>query len=128
MKSEKRGHFIREWREYNELSQSELARRCALSPSAFSLLESGKTKYTQNVLERVAEVLAVTPATLISSDPFHPNEEREFMIRITELIRDMAPMSRLMALDLLEAVAKFEARQKKEGLARLALTSKASLT
>jgi transcriptional regulator with XRE-family HTH domain len=110
-------HFIRAWRTYNELSQSELARRAGLSPSALSLVEGGKAPYTQNILEKVSSVLQLKPATLLSRDPFALSDPSDFDLRIRELLLLMNKEQRLLAMDLLETIVRHqkEAERKSSG-------------
>ena len=64
------GHYIRAWRLYRGLlTQAELAAKVGLTSQSISRLESGRMKYRQEILERIAEALDCTPADLIGRDP-----------------------------------------------------------
>lgn len=69
----KRGHFIREWRKYRELTQDQLAERIGINRAYLSKIESGKRRYDQPFLEAAAEVLRCEPADLIIRDPTDPD-------------------------------------------------------
>lgn len=62
-------HFIKEWRKFRGLSQIVLGERLGVTHSTISQLETGKIKYTQDMLEALAEALNTDPASLIMRDP-----------------------------------------------------------
>lgn len=62
-------HFIKEWREFRQLSQEQLAARIDVSRGAISQLETGLTGYSQGMLEALADALACEPADLIMRNP-----------------------------------------------------------
>ncbi len=63
------GHYIREWRLFSDMTLEQLGDRINLTHATLSRIERGKTAYTQQVLERLAEVLSCQPADLICRDP-----------------------------------------------------------
>jgi transcriptional regulator with XRE-family HTH domain len=62
-------HYVREWRKFRGLTQERLAERTPFTTGAISQLETGRTKYTQDMLEALAEALQCTPADLLMRDP-----------------------------------------------------------
>lgn len=64
--------FVREWREYRQLTQEALASRVGVSQETISRLEGGKIAYTQPMLESLAEALRCEPADLIMRNPAAP--------------------------------------------------------
>ncbi len=61
---------IQELREAQGWSQSELARRCSLSQSAISRLESGESQGVDfDTLEKLAKALGCDPGYLIVKTP-----------------------------------------------------------
>jgi DNA-binding XRE family transcriptional regulator len=44
-------HFVREWRKFRGLTQERLAERTPFTTGAISQLETGRTKYTQDMIE-----------------------------------------------------------------------------
>lgn len=61
--------YIRQWREFRNLTLERLADRIDMSTSALSYLERGQSAYTQETLERLAEALGTDPASLIMRNP-----------------------------------------------------------
>lgn len=62
-------HYVREWRKFRGLTQERLAERTPFTPGAISQLETGRTKYTQDMLEALAVALDCNPGDLISRNP-----------------------------------------------------------
>lgn len=67
------GHYIRQWRDAEGLTLERLAERVGLTHGTLSRIERGKTAYTQQVLEALADALGTTPASLIMRDPLNPS-------------------------------------------------------
>ena len=55
-KPRKARHYIKEWRKHRGHTQEELAELLGITHSAISQLENGKTAYTQQMLESLADV------------------------------------------------------------------------
>jgi transcriptional regulator with XRE-family HTH domain len=68
-KRARRRTFIKQWREYRELTQDQLAERLETSKASISRIESGQQAYTQDFLEACAEALRTDPASLLMRDP-----------------------------------------------------------
>jgi transcriptional regulator with XRE-family HTH domain len=68
-KRTRRRTFIKQWREYRELTQDQLAERLETSKASISRIESGQQAYTQDFLEACAEALRTDPASLLMRDP-----------------------------------------------------------
>lgn len=66
---QRRRHFIREWREYRDLTQDQLADRLGTSKATISRIEGYKQPYTQDFLEACAEALMTQPASLLMRNP-----------------------------------------------------------
>lgn len=62
-------HFLKQWREYRGLNQSQLAERIGASVPNVSRIENLKQPYTQDFLELAAEALNTDPASLIIRNP-----------------------------------------------------------
>lgn len=67
--AQRRRHFIKEWREYRNLNQAQLAERLEMSEASLSRIENYKQPYTQDFLEAAAEALQTEPASLIMRNP-----------------------------------------------------------
>lgn len=63
-------HYIREWRKFRSLTQERLAERTPYSTGAISQLETGRTSYTQGILEALASALDCQPGDLLSRNPY----------------------------------------------------------
>jgi transcriptional regulator with XRE-family HTH domain len=61
--------YIRQWREYRELSQEQLADRLEMSAAQLSRIETGKQGYTQDFLEACADALRTDVPSLLMRDP-----------------------------------------------------------
>lgn len=70
--SERRRHFIKEWRAHRGLTMERLADRLDISKATLSRIESGKQPYTQDTLEALADALSCEPADLIMRNPTAP--------------------------------------------------------
>lgn len=65
--------FIKQWREFRELTQDELADRLETSKASISRIEAGEQAYTQDFLEACAEALRTDPESLLMRDPTNPD-------------------------------------------------------
>jgi transcriptional regulator with XRE-family HTH domain len=61
--------FFREWREFRGLKQNRVAEMLETEPSTLSRLETGKSPYDQDMLERLAEIYECEPGELLSTYP-----------------------------------------------------------
>lgn len=64
--------FIRQWRKYRNLTIEKLADRIGMSNGNLSNIETGKTGYSQETLEDIAEALRCDPADLLMRNPADP--------------------------------------------------------
>jgi transcriptional regulator with XRE-family HTH domain len=77
--------YLKQWREFRELSQDDLADMIGTSGASVSRVENLETPYTQDWLEAVAEALGCAPADLISRDP---RDERGPIDQAIKLLED----------------------------------------
>jgi transcriptional regulator with XRE-family HTH domain len=61
--------YIKQWREFRELTQEQLAEMTNMSPGNLSLIERGLQNYTQDTLEAIAHALKCSPSDLLDRDP-----------------------------------------------------------
>jgi transcriptional regulator with XRE-family HTH domain len=111
MKKKFSGHYIREWRVDADMTQAELARAADMSASNLNQIEAGNTGYTQSTLERIAAVLKVSPAVLLSVNPREEDmaeEHPRFLNEVTEMLKAMSPPTRALAHSLLVASLRHE--------------------
>lgn len=64
--------FLKEWREYNNLTQERAADRLNVSRTLLSKIENAKSPYTQGFMEAAAEAYGCDVADLIMRDPNSP--------------------------------------------------------
>jgi transcriptional regulator with XRE-family HTH domain len=67
--------FIKQWREYRNLTQDALAERLETSKASISRIEAGDQAYTQDFLEACADALMTDPASLLMRMPPKDGEE-----------------------------------------------------
>ncbi len=65
--------FLREWREYRDLTQQQLADRLDTTSATISRIESGKRDYTGDFLWAAAYALNCHASDLISRTPTQPS-------------------------------------------------------
>lgn len=65
----RRRHFIREWREFRELTQQQLADMLDSTKTSISRIEDLKQGYTQDFLEACADALGTHPGALLTRPP-----------------------------------------------------------
>ncbi len=63
------GHYIRQWRKHRGLTQEQLAERIGVTASALSQLERGTIRYTQGMLEALADALMTDAGAILNVDP-----------------------------------------------------------
>lgn len=68
-KKKRRQTYLKEWRKFRGLTQSQLAERLGLTQATIARIERGDIAYTQPVLEAMADALRCEPADLIMRDP-----------------------------------------------------------
>lgn len=61
--------FLKEWREYRQLTQEALADRVDMSVSNISQLERGLQGYSDEGLQALAEALQTEPGHILTVDP-----------------------------------------------------------
>ena len=68
-KRTRRQTFLRQWREYRNLTQDDLAERLGTSKASISRIEAGQQAFTQDFLEACADALRTDPASLLMRNP-----------------------------------------------------------
>jgi len=66
-----RRNFIKEWREFRDLTQAQLADRSGLAEPTISQLENSEIGYSHRSLESLADALDCEPGDLLSRPPQH---------------------------------------------------------
>lgn len=83
-------HHIKEWRKFRGLTQERLAERTPFTHGAISQVETGRTSYTQEMLEALAVALDCTPGDLLNVNPFKEGDVVDLMRLINDKNRDQA--------------------------------------
>lgn len=86
-KPSKPRHYVREWRQYRNLTQEQLAERIGKTHGAISQLERGLTDYTQGMLEALAYALSCEPSDLLGINPLVEGK----VVDISVLLRGAPP-------------------------------------
>lgn len=64
--------YLAEWRKHRGLNQEQLAERTGFTQGMISHLETGRTDFTGNHLELLANALQCDPADLLMRNPLDP--------------------------------------------------------
>lgn len=81
---QRRRHFIKEWREFRDLTQEQVADRLGISPTTFGRIENGKVPYNQDFLEEAAFALMCEPWDLLNRDPSKEGDVVDLMRHLNE--------------------------------------------
>lgn len=90
--------LLRKWRKFRGFTQEQLAGRLDMATASISQLETGKTGYTQDTLERLADRLNCQPADLLMRDPTDPQG-------IWSIWDRLKPVQQRQAIKVLKALA-----------------------
>ena len=82
-----RNIYFREWREYRDLTQEQLADRIGCGKSAISKLERGDTLYNASSLEAWSDALGVEPDELLRPPPSQDEPARSDIVKLLELAK-----------------------------------------
>lgn len=99
---ERQKTFFKEWREFRDLKQYEVADKLEIEPSTLSRLERGASPYDQDFLERLALVLGCDPEDLLSINPLQPSPPRLIYSRLMKA----SPEVQKKALEILDILLK----------------------
>lgn len=86
-KRARRRHFLREWREYRQLSQETAAERLEIDQSTLSRLERGETPYNQDFLEMAAYAYGCEVSDLVMRNPL----DNEALWALIDVLRKASP-------------------------------------
>lgn len=104
LKPPRRGHYIREWRTFRNMTQERLAGLVDLSISSISQLENGTQGYSQPTLEALAHALNCQPGELLMRNPSDP----EAPWGIWETLK---PATKRQAVEILRTLKRTEAAE-----------------
>lgn len=107
-------HYVREWRKYRGLTQEKLAERTPFTTGAISQLETGRTRYTQDMLEALAAALECKPGDLLSRNPFdqeQPIRDVQEIQQVLERIEGLKPENIVVLLSAIQGFRQVNAEQ-----------------
>lgn len=87
--------FLREWREYRNLTQEQLADRLETTAATISRIETGNRDYTGAFLEAAADALQCELKDLLMRNPLLEEEDP------ADMLRSLPPDDRRQAIDFL---------------------------
>jgi transcriptional regulator with XRE-family HTH domain len=84
-------NFLRQWREYRDLTQEELAEKVDTTANMIHYLETGERGLSAKWLRRLAPALNTTPGHLLEHDPNHlPTDILDIWASISKRDRETA--------------------------------------
>lgn len=101
-KQPKQRLFLKEWRKHRDgMTQARLAERANVTQGMISQLENGKSDYTGELLEKLADALNCKPTDLMTRNPLDPEspwtiwerlkpDQRKVALRMLRAIEDEA--------------------------------------
>jgi len=93
-------HYLREWREFREMTQEQLAGAVGTNASVISLLEDGKRRLSDKWLSRFAPVLKTSRGSILDHDP------NSVATSILELWSNIPESAKAQAIDILQTFRK----------------------
>jgi transcriptional regulator with XRE-family HTH domain len=91
--------YIRQWREFRNLTLEQLAARIGITHASLSRIERGLQPYSQPTLEAIAKALGTHPFTLLERDPSDP-------VDIWSVWEQAKPNERRMIVDIAKTIVK----------------------
>lgn len=96
---QRRRTFLREWRDFKNLTLDQAAERFDMSAAQLSRIETGKSPYTQDFLELASEAYITDVASLLMRNPMDPDA-------IWSIWETAKPGERQMIVDIARTVVK----------------------
>jgi transcriptional regulator with XRE-family HTH domain len=84
--------FFREWREYRDLTQEQVAERMGTNKAMISKIERGQVMYSEGSLNAFADAVSAEPRDLISRPP----PAKDTPPTLSELVEQAAPETRAL--------------------------------
>lgn len=95
-------HFLKEWRTYRQLTQSQMALRVHKDRTTYGRIEAGHSPYNQDFLELAAYALQCEPADLLIRNPL----DKSALWSIHDQLKKADPDTRDRILAVVEVMAK----------------------
>ncbi len=99
-KTQRQRTFLKEWREYRNLTQEKAAERVGIEQPTLSRIERGISPYSQDFLERLADAYMCEPADLLIRNPLAPDA----VWSIADNLRKATPEDRQRAAAVIDAL------------------------
>lgn len=81
-------HFIKRWREHNDLTQEEAAELIGVTATTVGRVEKNEVPYSQDFLEQAAMAYGCSTADLLKVDPFKKPDPDARVERFIKLAPD----------------------------------------
>lgn len=94
--------FLREWREFRDLTQEQAADRVGVNRTTIGRIENGKIPYNQDFLEKAALAYGCEVADLVSVNPLQPDPPKLVYSRL----KSAPPEIQDLAISVLDALLK----------------------
>lgn len=94
--------YIREWRKYKKMTQQEVAERLDMEQGTISKIENRTYPINLDFLEKLAFVLGIEVADLLSVNPLKPNPPK----LIYSKVRTADPELQLQVMKVVDALLK----------------------
>ena len=95
-------HYLKEWREFRQLTQAQMASRVHKDRTTYGRIESDEVPYSQDFLELAAYALQCEPADLLMRNP----TDKSAVWSIHDQLKKADPDTRMRILAVVEALAK----------------------
>jgi transcriptional regulator with XRE-family HTH domain len=96
-------HFLRQWREFKEVTQEQLADMLEVDRTTVGKIENARLPYNQDYLERVSAALGVDIEDLVSVDPAAPKPPKLVWSRVQKAPPDLQERIRFVVEAMLKA-------------------------
>lgn len=94
--------FLREWRQFREMSLEAAAARVGVDHSTLQRIEVGTSPYSQDTLEKLTLVYMCSTTDLLETDP----SKKDDLAPLLHQLRDAPPAVQRQAAAVLEAILK----------------------
>jgi transcriptional regulator with XRE-family HTH domain len=94
--------FLRQWREYRNLTQQSAADRIGVDRSLLSKIETGISPYNQSFLEAAAIAYLCEPADLLMRNP----QDKSAVWTLIEAVRQTSPGTQKQIQAIVETIIK----------------------
>ncbi len=94
--------FLRQWREYRNLTQDQAVERLGIDRSQLSRIENGQSPYNQAFLEAAAMAYRCEPSDLLMRNP----KDKSAIWTLIDAVRDTSPATQKQIQAIVETIIK----------------------